>query len=78
MFLQLKEATSSVLENHLPASSYATPGERVVQGQRIMQATSDIFLGWTVGLHDTDRAYYWRQLRDMKGSVDVTAMTPRV
>jgi uncharacterized protein (DUF2252 family) len=75
LFLQLKEATSSVLEQHLPASAYAHPGERVVQGQRLMQATSDIFLGWTVGV-DVTRAYYWRQLRDMKGSVDVEVMSP--
>src|SRR5215213_1552408 len=50
LFLQIKEATSSVLESHLPKSRYQQAGERVVQGQRMMQAASDIFLGWTVGL----------------------------
>ena len=75
LFLQLKEATRSVLESHLPKSRYRQPGQRVVQGQRMMQATSDIFLGWTTGV-DVTRSFYWRQLRDMKGSVDVEAMTP--
>jgi uncharacterized protein (DUF2252 family) len=75
LFLQLKEATRSVLENHLPRSRYRQPGERVVQGQRMMQAASDIFLGWTRGM-DVTRSYYWRQLRDMKGSADVERMTP--
>ena len=75
LFLQLKEATSSVLESHLPKSRYRKPGQRVVHGQRLMQATSDIFLGWTTGV-DVTRSYYWRQLRDMKGSADVEAMTP--
>ena len=50
LFLQVKEATASVLEDHLPKSRYQQPGERVVQGQRMMQAASDIFLGWTEGL----------------------------
>ena len=49
LFLQLKEATASVLESHLPKSRYRQPGQRVVEGQRMMQATSDIFLGWTTG-----------------------------
>ena len=49
LFLQVKEATASVLEDHLPKSRYRHPGERVVQGQRMMQAASDIFLGWTKG-----------------------------
>jgi hypothetical protein len=71
----MKEATRSVLESHLPKSRYRQPGQRVVQGQRMMQATSDIFLGWTAGA-DVTRSYYWRQLRDMKGSVDVEVMTP--
>jgi uncharacterized protein (DUF2252 family) len=75
LFLQLKEATASVLESHLPKSRYRQAGQRVVQGQRLMQATSDIFLGWTAGV-DTSRSYYWRQLRDMKGSVVVEAMIP--
>ena len=75
LFLQLKEATTSVLESHLPRSRYRQPGQRVVHGQRLMQAASDIFLGWTTGA-DVTRSYYWRQLRDMKGSADVEAMTP--
>jgi uncharacterized protein (DUF2252 family) len=75
LFLQVKEATASVLEDHLPKSRYRQPGQRVVQGQRMMQAASDIFLGWTKGA-DTSRHYYWRQLRDMKGSAEVEAMAP--
>ena len=75
LFLQVKEATASVLEDHLPKSRYKQPGERVVQGQRMMQAASDIFLGWTRGA-DATRHFYWRQLRDMKGSALVEAMSP--
>jgi uncharacterized protein (DUF2252 family) len=75
LFLQVKEATRSVLEDHLPRSRYKQPGERVVQGQRMMQAASDIYLGWTKGL-DVKRHYYWRQLRDMKGSALVESMAP--
>jgi uncharacterized protein (DUF2252 family) len=75
LFLQVKEATASVLEDHLPRSRYKQHGERVVQGQRMMQAASDIYLGWTKGL-DATRHFYWRQLRDMKGSAEVEAMAP--
>jgi len=75
LFLQVKEATASVLEDHLPKSRFKQPGERVVQGQRAMQAASDIYLGWTKG-HQADRYLYWRQLRDMKGSVEVESMVP--
>jgi hypothetical protein len=75
LFLQIKEATASVLEASLPRSRYRQHGERVVQGQRMMQAASDIFLGWTKGL-DTTRHFYWRQLRDMKGSALVELMAP--
>jgi uncharacterized protein (DUF2252 family) len=75
LFLQVKEATASVLEDHLPKSRYKQHGQRVVQGQRLMQATSDIFLGWTKGLQ-ANRYYYWRQLRDMKGSAEVESMVP--
>ena len=75
LFLQIKEATRSVLEDHLPKSKYSQPGERVVQGQRMLQAASDIFLGWTSGVQD-NRYLYWRQLRDMKGSAVVEAMHP--
>jgi uncharacterized protein (DUF2252 family) len=77
LFLQVKEATRSVLEEHLPASRYEQPGERVVRGQRMMQAASDIFLGWAPGVQ-AGRYYYWRQLRDMKASVDVESMAPPV
>jgi uncharacterized protein (DUF2252 family) len=75
LFLQVKEATASVLEGPLPNSRYPQHGERVVAGQRMMQAASDIFLGWTKG-EDRTRHYYWRQLRDMKGSAEVEAMAP--
>jgi uncharacterized protein (DUF2252 family) len=75
LFLQIKEATASVLEAHLPPSRYRQHGERVVQGQRMMQAASDIYLGWTKGL-DARRNFYWRQLRDMKGSADPELMRP--
>jgi len=75
LFLQIKEATASVLASHLPKSRYHNQGERVVQGQRMMQAASDIFLGWTTGL-DANRFFYWRQLRDMKGSAVVETLTP--
>jgi uncharacterized protein (DUF2252 family) len=75
LFLQVKEATPSVLEDHLPMSRYKQPGERVVQGQRMMQAASDIYLGWTKGLQE-NRYFYWRQLRDMKGSADVEELRP--
>jgi uncharacterized protein (DUF2252 family) len=75
LFLQVKEATRSVLEGPLPKSRYKQPGERVVSGQRMMQAASDIFLGWTKGMQD-NRYFYWRQLRDMKASAEVETMTP--
>ena len=75
LFLQVKEATRSVLEGHLRKSRYKQPGERVVHGQRMMQAASDIFLGWTKGV-DVTRYFYWRQLRDMKVSAEVETMVP--
>jgi uncharacterized protein (DUF2252 family) len=74
LFLQIKEATASVLEGYLPKSTYTHHGERVVRGQRLMQVSSDIFLGWSVGA--AGHAYYWRQLYDMKGSADIAKMTP--
>jgi uncharacterized protein (DUF2252 family) len=76
LFLQVKEATASVLEGPLSKSRYKQHGERVVSGQRMMQAASDIYLGWARGTLDVDRNYYWRQLRDMKVSAEVEAMTP--
>jgi uncharacterized protein (DUF2252 family) len=75
LFLQVKEATESVLEGHLPRSRYRQHGQRVVQGQWLMQAASDIYLGWTKGI-DQSRHFYWRQLRDMKGTAVVEEMTP--
>jgi uncharacterized protein (DUF2252 family) len=75
LFLQVKEAMPSVLEAHLGKSRYRHHGERVVQGQRLMQAASDIYLGWAKGA-EPGRYYYWRQLRDMKGSALVELMTP--
>ncbi|MGW7409001.1 DUF2252 domain-containing protein [Streptomyces sp. NPDC054833] len=74
LFLQIKEATKSVLEDHLPSGPYIHAGHRVVAGQRLLQAAGDIFLGWMTG--PQGRAYYWRQLRDMKGSADVAGITP--
>jgi uncharacterized protein (DUF2252 family) len=76
LFLQVKEATASVLEGHLPKSRQRQHGERVVYGQRMLQSAPDIYLGWAKGRIDPDRHYYWRQLRDMKGSADVEAMIP--
>ena len=74
LILQAKEATASVLEEHFGGSGYANPGERVVVGQRLMQATPDIFLGWTRG--PEGRTFYLRQLWDMKGSVDPSILRP--
>ncbi len=78
LFLQIKEAQASVLEPYTAPSEFSCHGERVVVGQRLMQAASDIFLGWEhvpSGGH-VDRDYYFRQLRDWKGSADVAGMTP--
>ena len=73
LFLQVKEAVASVLEAHLPNSEYDHPGRRVVEGRRLIQASSDIFLGWSTG--GDGHYYYWRQFHDMKGSADVAAMS---
>jgi uncharacterized protein (DUF2252 family) len=70
IILQQKEAGPSVIEPYAASTEYHDPAERVVHGQRLIQAASDIFLGW----HEssaTGRHYYWRQLKDMKGSLDV-------
>jgi uncharacterized protein (DUF2252 family) len=72
-FLQIKEAGRSVLEDLLPDSKYDQHGRRVVEGQRLMQTTSDSFLGWHVGYSGTH--YYWRQFKDMKGSVEIEGAT---
>lgn len=74
LFLQIKEATRSVLEEHLPKSRYRNSGRRVVEGQHLVQAASDVFLGWTRSTAGRD--FYVRQLRDWKGSVVVEAMDP--
>jgi uncharacterized protein (DUF2252 family) len=77
LFLQAKEAQSSVLERHLGASPYEHHGRRVVEGQRLMQAASDIFLGWvTVEAEGENRCFYVRQLWDGKGSAEVERMSP--
>ncbi len=70
LFLQVKEAGPSVLEPYLGRSRHANCGHRVVAGQRLMQAASDIFLGWIRGAGAQHRDFYWRQLRDMKGSFE--------
>jgi uncharacterized protein (DUF2252 family) len=79
LFLQVKEAEESVLARFAGPSRYSNQGERVVNGQRLMQAASDIFLGWQrfAGLDGTARDFYVRQLRDWKFSVDIAAMIPR-
>lgn len=74
LFLQIKEAEASVLERRLPRSRYGNHAQRVVAGQRLMQASSDMFLGWIRG--EGGRAYYWRQLRDMKGSIPIDTLAP--
>jgi uncharacterized protein (DUF2252 family) len=78
LILQFKEAQPSVLEPYLGASAYAQPGHRVVSGQRLMQAASDIFLGWYRGrgLDGDEHSFYVRQLRDGKGSVDIANLDP--
>jgi uncharacterized protein (DUF2252 family) len=76
LFLQVKEATSSVLERHHRKSRYRNHGQRVVEGQRLTQAASDIFLGWNRGRGGEGRDFYWRQLRDMKGSADLEIIQP--
>ena len=73
LFMQIKEAGASVLEPYVGASPYPNHGQRVVVGQHMMQATSDIFLGWTTF---GGRDYYARQLRDMKFSAEVETMEP--
>jgi uncharacterized protein (DUF2252 family) len=74
LFLQIKEAGPSALESYLPRSKFRNHGQRVVAGQRQMQASSDIFLGWIRAADGRD--YYFRQLQDMKGSVDTETAQP--
>jgi Uncharacterized protein conserved in bacteria (DUF2252) len=80
LFLQVKEAEASVLEPFLGGMEFATHGQRVVEGQRLMQAASDIFLGWVHTEPDPDDRtpdLYVRQLRDWKVSLDVETILPR-
>jgi uncharacterized protein (DUF2252 family) len=79
LFLQVKEAQPSVLSEFAGASEYDNQGQRVVAGQRLMQAASDIFLGWQrlSGLDNQPRDFYVRSMRDWKTSIDITAMIPR-
>ncbi len=73
LLLQLKEAGASVLAPYLPAHHYESQAQRVVTGQRVMQATSDIFLGWHRSMF-LGYEFYWRQLKDMKGSANIANM----
>ncbi|HUA30405.1 MAG TPA: DUF2252 domain-containing protein [Streptosporangiaceae bacterium] len=80
LFLQVKEAQESVLSRYVGTSRYPNQGQRVVAGQRLMQASSDIFLGWQrneAGLEGRARDFYIRQLRDWKFSMDIESMVPR-
>ena len=80
LFLQIKEAQPSVLEEFAGRSEYRNAGHRVVSGQRLMQTASDVFLGW-VHVADApdggERDFYVRQLRDWKGSAEIEAMVPK-
>jgi hypothetical protein len=80
LFLQAKEAQPSVLAEYAGRSQYANQGERAVAGQHLMQAESDIFLGWTRvanPLDKVDRDFYVRQLKDWKFSVPIEMMLPK-
>jgi uncharacterized protein (DUF2252 family) len=80
LFLQVKEAQPSVLEPYLGKSRYVNQGQRVVEGQRLMQAVSDIFLGWVRAdetLDGVPRDFFFRQLWDWKTSVDLDTILPR-
>jgi uncharacterized protein (DUF2252 family) len=76
LLLQVKEARRSVLEGRSSPSPFDNNGERIVTGQRLMQSASDIFLGWTGGLHGRD--FYVRQLRDMKIAPNLAGYSPRI
>jgi hypothetical protein len=78
LFLQVKEAEASVMERFVGKSEYPNHGQRVVAGQRLMQATSDIFLGWdrVTGFDGQQRDFFFRQLRDWKGSVEIDSLRP--
>jgi uncharacterized protein (DUF2252 family) len=80
LFLQFKEAESSVLEEFTAASGYGNHGQRVVAGQHLMQASSDIFLGWlhvNAGMDGQERDFYGRQLKDWKGSFETEGVQPK-
>jgi uncharacterized protein (DUF2252 family) len=78
LFLQFKQATSSVLEAHLGASGFEQAGQRVVEGQRLIQATSDVLLGWARWQEPGEQAidFYFRQLWDGKGKIDIEELGP--
>ncbi|MGN6170970.1 MAG: DUF2252 domain-containing protein [Solirubrobacteraceae bacterium] len=79
LFLQFKEAEASVMEEFLGKSNFRNHGQRVVTGQRLMQASSDIFLGWlhvAEGMDGQARDFYGRQLKDWKGSAEIEQMVP--
>jgi uncharacterized protein (DUF2252 family) len=79
LFLQAKEAQTSVLAGYCGAGEYTNEGQRVVAGQHLMQAASDIFLGWqrSVGVDGLERDYYVRQLRDWKFSFPIEQMVAK-
>ena len=75
-FLQIKQANPSVLEEYLGASHYPSNGQRVIEGQKLMQTVSDLFLGWTAHT-SSGNDYYWRQLKDWKASADVESISEK-
>jgi uncharacterized protein (DUF2252 family) len=79
LFLQFKQATSSVLEAHLGASAFEQAGQRVVEGQRLIQATSDVLLGWARWQEPDGEEFdfYFRQLWDGKGKIDIEELEPK-
>jgi uncharacterized protein (DUF2252 family) len=77
LFLQLKQAGRSVLAQYVNAPEALQEGQRVVEGQRLMQTASDLFLGWARGGADRGQDFYLRQLRDMKGSAEIETMSRR-
>jgi uncharacterized protein (DUF2252 family) len=80
LFLQIKEAEASVLEPYAGKSGFGSHGQRVVEGQRLLQAASDVLLGWThtQGLDGVERDFYVRQLWDWKISADLDTMAPEM
>jgi uncharacterized protein (DUF2252 family) len=80
LFLQVKEADTSVLESFVGASAFKNHGQRVVEGQRLMQASSDIFLGWisATGVDGVKRDFYVRQLWDWKASAEIDTFSPKM